>query len=679
VSTEHDVVFSWTSDETDVFYKFRLLRNVEGSYKERHVRAEISQQLLTQSNETALQSRPDSVAMYQTSWAGGARWWKPLIAPTDNDSYFQSNHMDTWSEPGKIVPTNAVTDAANTILHDNCVIAVGEDGNVYAIGFSESTDSGFFDVYIWTPGSDAFVRDTGQNSGVDDDDEPLAMVYDPSDGYFYIITTDPEIVRFTPSGNDEDASWIATGHFAYPGSNIFLTPYGLMFYDGLAVYSIDKAGPSATEEFDDGMGPDFLDEADYAGSNPLFRRNVRLAMSTPEGIYYVKNTRQGGQPQAFVFRVDRDAAGNFIGNPIATLPAGSVALSIAYHLGSVIITASPDWQVIRDNDTNEAEIVLYHITQGSLGALGAPLGGRSALDETPYALLGSQGNLLYLGGQKRLWVYDATRGGLHTAWSWGTELANGAYVAMANVLDSAGVGAFIYLGADRIARTKADRVANPDTVSSFGDDETHYTLESNYFDANLPLEAKRLDKLEILFDPSTGTAVAPNQEWTIQVSVDDAAFADVITAATSGVDYTSGYARGGRVNPRGRIFRYKVIYQTKTAVKNALRSILATFTTGEIIREWELLLDLSEVVNVENEVVSEDDVITDLRFMLEDTNEDVISYLDNYNSTKTADDTDLDNFVKVKVESLEIMKEKPGEGVARIVIREDPLGSATNA
>jgi hypothetical protein len=664
--SDYDIIFRTGSD-----YLRAKVAKAEGAYRKRYVRNEIQQNLLTQADQNALKTRPDSATMYQTSWAGGARWWKPLIVGGDTDSYFQSNHMDTWSEPGKIVPTNAVTDAANTILHDNSVIAVGEDGNVYAIGFTEATDSGFFDVYIWTPGSDAFVRDTGQNSGVDDDDEPLAMVYDPSDGYFYIITTDPEIVRFTPSGNDEDASWIATGHFAYPGSNIFLTPYGLMFYDGLAVYSVDKVTPAVTEEFDDGMGPDFLDEADYAGSNPLFRRNVRLAVSTPEGIYYVKNTRQGGQPQPFVFRVDRDAAGNFIGSPIATLPAGSVALSIAYHLGSIIISASPDWQVIRDNDTNEAEIVLYHITQGSLGALGSPLGGRSALDETPYALLGSMGSLLYVGGHKRLWIWDATRGGLHTAWSWGTELASGPYSAMANVLDSAGVGALIFLGADRMARTKVDRVANPDTVSAFGDDETHYTLESNYFDLGLPMENKQLAKIEILFDPSTGTTGSPNQEWTVQLSTDDDAFSDVITVASNNVDYTSGYANAWATGHIGRIFRYKLIYQTKTAVKSALRAILTTFITGENVREWEILLDGSEWLNINNEIVDPATFVAGIETVA--NFEVVVGFYDNYSSDHQIDEAvDSSDQVSVKVMHVEIIKDTASEALIRVVVREAP-------
>jgi hypothetical protein len=679
-TTEHDVVFSWVSGGTRVFYKFRLKRGVEGgAYKERQIRAEISQQLLTQAENPSYQSRPDSAAMYQTSWTDGARWWRPIIGPGDAASYFQSNHMDTWSEPGKVVPMNLVDDAANTNIHDHCVTGVGAAGAVYAVGSTNTEDATNLDVYVWTPASDAFVRDAGLTSGVDDAADPMAMTYDPNDGYFYVLASDDDLERFNPTTNAQNANWITTGFTAYAGANIFLHNQFLMFYSGDQIYTVTKATPAVTSVFNDGMGPEFLSGASFAGTEPLFRENLLLAISTPEGIFAVKNTRQGGQPQPWVFRVDRDAAGNWIGNPLAPLPLGSVALSIAYHLGSVVIAATPDWGAAVDNDADAAgagdcEIELYHYTDGQPGALGVMLG-RDEMDETPFALLGSSGPLLYVGGHKRLWIWDAIRGGLHTAFSWPTTLTNGPYRSMAWVTDSDGDSAMIWLGRDRIARQKRANVADPDLVTAFGDDETHYTLESNYFDANLPMEDKRLALVEVLFDPSTETEDVPNQEWTIQISVDDAAFTDVITSATTGVDMTTGYAaNSGSIGPRGRLFRYKLIYQTKTAVKNALKSILATFTTGRMVKEWELVLDLDEVLNVENEIVSEDQVLTDLQFVLDDTAADIISMLINFDADKDADTAfSSTTYEGIKIMSLEVMKDKPTEGTARIVVREDPL------
>jgi hypothetical protein len=671
--TEFDIIFR--DGLTATYYYARIARGVEGNYKQRFVRAEIQQQLLNQSDVVAQKSRPDSNSTYQTSWAAGARWWKPLISGQETDSYFQSSHMDTWSEPGKVVPTNQVVDAANTILNDNCVIAVGANGAVYAIGQTDTTNAGLFDVYLWTPASNAFVRDTGQNSGTTTGDDPVAMVYDPSDGYFYIINTDPEIVRFNPTTDVEDLAWIATGFTTYLGANIFVHSQGVMFYSGDQVYSINKSAPSATSVFNDGMGPDFLTDITFAGTAPLIRKNLKLAINTPEGIYYVKNTRQGGQPVAYVFRVDRDSAGNFIGNPMATLPAGSVALSIAYHLGSVVISTSPDWQTIVKNDGTEAEIVLYHITQGQMGALGSPLGGRSALDETPYALLGGQGSLLYLGGQKRLWIWDAVRGGLHSAWTWGTELANGAYVSMANVLDSASVPAMIFLGRDRIARIKNDTAADPDLVTNFGDDLTHYTLESNYFDVGLPMEEKQLNKVEILFDPATGTAQAPNQLWELYISADDGAFALGASSSGAGDDATTGYALGW-VSARGRIFRYRLVYQTKTAVKNALKAIMVTFNTGEMVREWELILDGSEIMNVDNQMVAPEDFVTNMETL--GAIYRVLAMYDNYQVPRSLDiaQSSADQR-EVKIVSVEIIKDAPTESLVRMVVREDPFSTVS--
>jgi hypothetical protein len=648
-TTDFDVVIAGT--------KAKILQGEGGGFQQRYVRQEISNNLLGQSENPAMQSRGDRASLYQTSWAEGARWWKPLITPTDLSSYFQSNHMDTWSEPGKIVPTNTVADASNTVLHDNAVAAVGASGVLYAVGFTEAASTGFFDAYIWTPASNAFVVDTGQSTGVDDDDNPLAMVYDPSDGYFYIITDDPEICRFNPTTNASNAAYISTGHFGYLGSNIFLHNQELMFYDGQSTFLIDKSTTSVTEVFDDGMGPDFLSDLSFAGSAPLFRKNLHLAISTPEGIYYVKNTRQGPQPVAFIYRVDRDSAGNYIGNPIATLPQGSVALSIAYHLGSIVITASPDWQVIVKNDTTEAEIVLYHVTQGSMGSLGSLLGGRTALDETPYAILGSDGALLYIGGQKRLWIWDAVRGGLHTAWTWDTELSDGAYVTMANVLDNASVGAQIFFGKDRIARIKNDLANNPDTVTNFGDDETFYTLESNYFDFGLPMESKELSKVAII-----RTAAGGSQEYTVQISADDAAFADIITHSTTSEVYEEAALSG----TSGIKFRYKIIYQTKNTVRNALEALLISANAGENVQEIEMVLDGSELLNVDN-TLQDEEAFYDALVAVAGT-ETQINFSNNMKEQGRL--TDTATTVKMKVIACEIMKTKAGESAIRVVLRE---------
>ena len=649
---------------TGTAWHFNIDQSAETPYRQRYIRAEPEQELLQQQSDLALKSRPDWAATYQSSWADGAQWWKPLLSKEVN-SYFQSNHMDTWTEPGKIVPLNQVVDAANTGIHDNCVTSVGAAGLLYAIGSTAVDDATMRDVFVWTPGSDAFVQASGYSSGMVTADDPMAMVFDPSDSKHYLITDGDAIVRFEP-GTGEDKDWITTGFTTYVGANIFLQNQNLMFYSGDKLYTITKGTPAVAQAYNDGMGPDLLNDVSFAGTNPIFRKNLRLAVSTPQGIYYVKNTYQGGQPQAWIFRVDKDSAGSWVGNPIGVLPLGSVALSVTSHLGSLIITSSPDWQAIFDNDTKEAEIELYFAGNEGMGSLGSMLGGRAELDETPYAILGTNGPLLYIGGQKRLWVYDAIRGGLHTAWEWDTELTHGAYVSMAWVLDSDGDAATIYLGRDRIERTKTSKVSDPKLTTDFGDDETYYTLESNYFDANLPLEPKLVNKIEILFDPGDA-----NQLFTVQVATDDAAFADSTLQDES--DYTMGSGYGlGWVGANGRRFRYNLIYETKTAVKLPLRAIMVGFVGGEIVREWEFVFNGNEILNEDNEVIDPEDILTNLRAVAGDTR--IYGLIDNYTRDGDVDVAQgASTQVNVKVVSAVVIKTSRSESQLHITLREDPF------
>ena len=643
-STQYDVIINGTKAKVT-------------AYARRSIRREITENILVQAQIPVFASREDRRQTYQTSWAGGSTWWKPNISLGNEDTFFSSNHMDTWTEPGKVVPTNKVTDAANTNIHNNCVIGVGAAGIVYAVGETNTTNATYKDVYAWTPGSDAFVRDSGVHSGIADAAGPMAMVYDPADSKFYVITDDDDIERFDPVGDSQDADWITAGFTSYLGANIFLQNQSLMFYSGDQLYTINKDTPDVTSVYNDGMGPDFLSDVSY--SSPLFlESNPTLAVSTPEGIYYCKNTRQGGQPQPWVFRVERDAAGNWIGNPIATLPMGSVALSIAWHLGQLVMSTSPDWQAVVDNNTKEAEIVLYFVSnQGGLGALGSMLGGRTRLDETPFALLGSDGPYLYIGGHKRLWVYDAIRGGLHIAFEWGTELANGPYVSMAWVADSSGDSNMIFLGSDRIARQVTTKNDDPDTVAAFGDDETHYLLESNYFDAGLPMELKELTSVSLLRDKGDG-----DQEWTVQVSADDGAYADVLVHSATGEVQASATTSG----TTGYTFSYKIIYQTKDTNREALRALLFTFTTGEMITEWDLVLDGTEFLNVDNELQDPEAFYDDLITL--SGKDGIITLVDNYQEHEQL--TDSATTTNVKVTAVEINKDTAGESEVRVILRE---------
>ncbi len=644
--TKYDVIVGGT--------KAKVAWDNEGAFRKRYVRREIEQNLLSQSQDPLLASRGDQRQFFQSSWAGGATWWKPLLTTETINTYFQSNHMDTWSEPGKIVPANRVLETTDTNLFDSTGLVVA-DNDLYANGSTKVVDSTYFDMYKWTPASDAWVQETGYTSGINGTFR--SMSFDSSDQFVYILDTDT-VARFHPSATKSvNANWI-TGQTLGEGAVVTVHNNFVMVYDGDKLYTIDKVTPALDQISNDGLGPEFLRGMAHSdGAEVIKGAEIDLMVGTPEGLYYVKNVYTAGQPTPYVFRVDRNAAGSWIVNPIATLPVGSVALNIAYHFGSIVVATSPDWRGVMKNVAN-FEIVLYHVTQGGMGALGSVLGGRNELDESPFKLLRADGPYLYFSGDKRLWVYDAVRGGLHVAFEFPSVPGGGAWSDMAQVENSTGEILNIYTRRDRYALQKISKVNDPDTVTNFGDDETHYVLESNFFDGNLPMELKELTKVKLMFDKLDG-----DQEWTLQISADEGAFADVLVTSTAGV-----VAEASLSGTIGYQFRFKLIYQTKDTNRFGLKGVLVTFTTGEMVTEWDMLLDGSELLNVDNKLQDEGVFYTAMNTLA--GTEAVTTLVDNV-TQQEQNVSDGATAEKVKVVAIEIVKDKPGESVVRVVLRED--------
>jgi len=255
-------------------------------------------------------------------------------------------------------------------------------------------------------------------------------------------------------------------------------------------------------------------------------------------------------------------------------------------------------------------------------------------------------------------MYDAVRGGLHTVFEWPTELAAGPYKDMFLGIDSDGDSSLVFVGTDRQARTKQS-VDDPDTVSTFGDDVTHYTLESNFFDGNLPMELKELTSVILMFDKLDG-----DQEWTIQISVDEGTFGDKVVTSAVGVQ------AGGNLTSTttGYQFRFKLIYQTKDSNLFGLKAVLVVFTTGTMVAEWDMLLDGSELLNVDNKLQDEAAFYTAMNTLAAtDTITTLIDNVTRQEQNVSADATPE----KVKVVGVEIVKDKPGESIVRVVVRED--------
>lgn len=657
--TDFDVVIGST--------KAKILKTEEGGYNRRTIRREIQTgNLLSQSGTPTFTSRSDQPGFFQKSWAGGSKWWKPLMVQDNLDSYFQANHMDTWSEGGKLRPGNQVTEVLHD-LHDNSVIGTHQNGDVYGIGETSNVNASFLDVYKWTPASNAWVQETGYHSGVPAADDPTSMIFDSTDGFFYVhnTTSGGEITRFDPTGATQDAAWL-TGVGGATGTRILIHREGLIMYRAnntdATLSLIDKTGPSFTNIFNDGMGVDFVGNLSPTTLAKVI--SINNAMTTPEGIYYVINTLTGGQVQPFIFRVDRDEAGAWIGFPIATLPKGTVALNIGFHLGQIIISATPDVAEIQQNDTVDMEIIYYFVGQDGMGTLGSVLGGRTpVMDDTPHAILGSSGPLLYIGGHNRLYIYDGIRGGIHTAWEWPTELSFGPYRAMAWSTDSDGDSILLFAGVTRSVFTKLDKVDDPNTVvslsTSFNSAEIeageHYQVISNFFDCGLPMEDKELAEVKINHE----LLVTANQHWVVLINPDDSGVWTMILDSSEAVSFA---------NITGRIFQYALVYETTNTERVALTALQFVFATGDQVTEWDLILDGTAFLNLENEPQDEQ-VFYDAMVALTDS-EGITTLVDNMQEQGQESDT-ISDAVNVKVMAVEIMKRKAGESDAvRVVLRE---------
>jgi hypothetical protein len=231
---------------------------------------------------------------------------------------------------------------------------------------------------------------------------------------------------------------------------------------------------------------------------------------------------------------------------------------------------------------------------------------------------------------------------------------------MYQVEDSNSDGCLLFLDSGAGRLFKSEKELDPDIVTAFGDDKTNYTLESNYFDMNLPMEIKEITKVAVMTDAA---ATTERQEWTVQISTDDASFADVLTH--SGVAQYAEAAVAAGVH-RGRLFRYKLIYQTKDIVKRALRVVLVTANSGEMVREWDIMLDGSSLLNVENVPIRPAVFAEAMRATAakEQSLTVVIDYQD------VDDSADTSETVVCKVQLCEIVKEKPDEAMVHLIIRE---------
>jgi hypothetical protein len=622
--------------------KYRILRDAEiGGYRKRFERRQVSEQQARNVNRLVLNSRGDRSVMWQDDWSGGSAWWKPLMSQLTATMYFDATAMDAFSKPGVVLPTNKATNPAATLAADSPMFSDGAE--TYAVSSDTSGAPSAHDLARWT-GSDWDTTSQG-SSGVLSGDPVYGVAH--KDGLFYLLSDGYAVTLDPGTSADRDT---LTGLTVAPGDNIFFSTQGrlLLYVEGI-IHEVDLSDMSTSVLVDDGYGPDGV--AGLGTSNPrMAATDPKLAVAHSSGVFYAKNVMVDGQPQCFLSRVDRDASGAHIRYPLTTLPLGLMCFGITVHLGSVVMACTRDWRLLLDNDTTASQtpiVEFYAQTQGSgLAVIGSPL--RERPTEMPGKFLGTDNEFLYIGSGKRVWVYDGARGGIHP-WLNPADQTGGLYDSVASVTLTSG-GSALMLKRGAASSYYPTLALDPTTVTNFGDDLTTYSFESNYFDFGLPAEEKTLLEVDIFTEPATA-----DQRFTLQLSADDGAFATVATHSNA------SYSRAQLSSPvTGRRFRYKVIYETKTAALVGLRGLQWGAASGVMVPVWSLAVNGREVLNVENQVMDPEDVFDNLEALA--AGYAPVTLVDNFRSQRVDDSTTH----SVLVYEVNIIKNDPNESIISV-------------
>lgn len=607
-------------------------------------------------------SDPNKGNTYQTSWSRGSAWWKPSLT-AEPDSYYLAKNMNMWRRPGFVEPWNDPVETDLSATHRNLLgqnMATLGGTNFYTEGNTTTVDNPNKDIYLWDDDTAAWTvtaYSTGATGSLG------IWLYDALTTNILMLHSD-EIRQWTGSANGTQLVSLGSYTATTRGANMFFHQGRLFVYTGDVLLEVQDWGgtPAISIITDDGFGADWL----TTNSGPILGPS-KLAIGTAEGVYYVKNIEQSDGILPHVFRVERDSAGNWISVPIATLPLGSVALSIGYHMGSVIVSAAEEGVTLASATVNPRDafaVTFYHVTGGNLGTIGQPLG-EDVADETPYQILLADGPRLYIGGQKRLWVYDAVRGGLHPWFEFANPSTDFPLNVLHKVVDNTGNAApyLIMLLACNQDTTVYEyyvpsrAAVSLNTVTTFGTDLTNTYLESNYFDFDLPMEAKSITGVHVLTDAITSSA-----QYTIQVAADDGSWTTVATHGTQ----TTGYSYTSLASPiAGKRFRYKIIYETKVATYSApLRAIMFEGSAGVFVWQWTLQLDGTEFSNVEGQVVRPEDAYDNIEAL--GASGAPVAFVDTFRSERREDASTY----QVKVEKVEMKKDQPHEAYFDVMLEQ---------
>ena len=616
-----------------------------------------------------MQSRPDLRGFVQSDWSGGQTWFKPTLPSQDGNSYFQASMFDAWTKPGNLVPLNKVTQVAGTTstqLDQSGALAVVADGSVWTVGDATKaggTTTDMRQVFKWTPASDNWVVESTVSGG------PVALSWihgllnHPALNVVYTITgpspTTVDTGRMTywiPDTGTVNPDYVsATGtltetHDYGPGSSIFFFDGRLMTYDMQTVKWLADPGGFTTVT-DDSLGRDLLWNSTFmnatsSGGKIVDIGSMDLATATDRGVFYIKNVKAAsGLPQARIFKVEVTDARSYIRSPLGSLPEGLVALNIRWFMDSLLIIATPDWGLLSDNDRGQhyMRTQLWHYTQGSIGAVGT-FDGETSPSESPIHFGPADGTIQYIQSDQRVWAFDSIRGGIHQMFDYPTPFASG-FVNAAQTRDSSTNEITLWLGDDYWLTQIKPWIAAPNTGNWAA---KSYTLVSNYFDFGLDMETKQLTSVTCLFEKGAST-----ETYFIDVQDDDDGTWTTVATMTcdnGNVPITTDITS---LNITGNRFQYRVRLQVDSGTNMPeFRGIKFRALSGETVEIWDLQLDGSEIVNIENEKQDPNVVFANLRTSaLKNVFVQMTDYYGRSDADLAAVDARIDNVVITKGDS----------------------------
>lgn len=613
--------------------------------------------------DTDLKSGPDIRQFWQTSWLGGSQWEQPVYSLQNLDTYYDARNLSMTDRGGAIQVSRATEESdLNATAAFGKVIAWTRNGFDGAVAIVDVSGTLRWDE--WDSTTDTWSSTGATHGSVTTN---IAAASGGTGDIVYALASNGNVYYWDTSGTTTGS--FATGVSIFAGSSLWVDEEYVWIYNGAVVRRYDIDNSYAGElVVNDGDGFDaYAKDADFTGTPVIPKWGSPRAISTSEGIFYVKNVYEGGGTVAKVYRIDRDNAGNYINTPLATLDKGQVAIGLAMHRSSLILSTVGNLFTALDN-SEQQRVTLYHITGGSVGAIGSPLGGTNPAD-TPVYLLGGNDEQFYIGGRLGVWQYDARVGALHPLYySSAISLRSGAITDLVTVRTSKGTG-LMFVAYNQAVSTGMSIILQHDQQYWNLNAGANY-LESNWFDFDLPMEVKKLDEFFIDVDDIRGT-----NDLTVY------ALADKDGSWTQIAQYSAGDTVGHTTistDIAGYRFRYRLVFAddvgTETSDPPAIFSLGFKATAGEMYKVIQCTINGWESVNMQNSVQDPDTIYDNLATLRDNADPvSVTHWMKSAKGSESATDT-------YKVVSVTQRREDPREGLIDVTLMATtPSGRITEA